>query len=113
MRFSPLLLLAHAAALSSAFLLPPEISEADLKKLSLIDIGAGLALSKMSMSRIVRIPCEGCTYKEAGVDTDLILDFNLPQNDHKTMKLNGATILPLKDMSLAPLKGRLIFLHSV
>jgi hypothetical protein len=72
MRFSPLLLL---PALSSAFLVPPEISDKDLKDLTLVepvDIGAGLAMSEMSMSRIVRIPCDGCPVKEAGVDTDIV-----------------------------------------
>lgn len=73
MRFSPLLLLGQAAALSSAFLVPPQISDAELKKLAFpIDIGAGLVLSEVSESRIVRIPCDACTYKEAGVATDLV-----------------------------------------
>lgn len=32
-----------------------------------------------------------------------VLDFNLPASDHGTLKLNGATILPLDHMTLAPL----------
>ncbi|KAF8543268.1 hypothetical protein BDD12DRAFT_821522 [Trichophaea hybrida] len=106
MRFSPLLLLAQAAALSTAFLVPPEITDDQLKALQLpIDIGQGLALSKVSTSRIVRIPCAECSYKEKDVTTDLVLDFNLPENDHTTLKLNGATILPLEDMAIVPLKA--------
>jgi hypothetical protein len=73
MRFSPLILLAQAAVMTTAFLIPPEFSEDQLKELMMpIDIGAGLALSKMSMSRIIRIPCEGCPVKEEGVSTDLV-----------------------------------------
>ncbi|KAI5817633.1 hypothetical protein BZA77DRAFT_386591 [Pyronema omphalodes] len=104
MRFSPLILLAQAAVMTTAFLIPPEFSEEQLKELMMpIDIGAGLALSKMSMSRIVRIPCEGCPVKEEGVSTDLILDFNLPSTTHHVMTLNGATILPLEETEVKPL----------
>jgi len=68
MRFSPLLLLVQAAALSSAFLVPPEISDADLKGLDMLmptDIAS-------DFPRIIRVPCDGCKYKEEGVKTDLV-----------------------------------------
>jgi len=94
MRFSPLLLLAQAAALSSAFLVPPEISDDDLKGLELLmppQIGSELP-------RIIRVPCDGCEYKEKGVKTDLVFDFSLPDREHHAMKVNGVPIFPLESI---------------
>jgi hypothetical protein len=92
MRFNPFLLLAQAAALTSAFLIPPDLDSLAVPA----DIGAGLSLTESSLSRIVRVPCDGCKYKEADVATDLILDFNLPQGHHDRMNLNGVPVFPLE-----------------
>lgn len=72
MRFAtPLLLL--GPALASAFLIPPQFTDEELQELSVpIDLGAGLAMSKATMGRIVRIPCDNCPFPDAGVETDLV-----------------------------------------
>ena len=77
---SPLLILAQAAALSAAFLVPPGISDKEIEEFgiptdfSIDEVLAepGQAAGTASVSRLVRMPCDGCAYKEEGMETDLV-----------------------------------------
>jgi len=82
MRAPTLLTLAHAA-LSAAFVVPQfmneEVKDIDIKP-------------ELSFSRIVRIACTGCP---VDVDSDILLDFNLPASSPDKLTLNGVPVLPV------------------
>jgi hypothetical protein len=46
-----------------------------------------------SISRVIRLPCDGCDDPE-NRKTDLMIEFNIPQGEHKSMFLNNIPILP-------------------
>lgn len=62
MRFSPLLL---APALSSALLLPPGLNHGKIQ-------AENLEVTADSFSRLIRVPCDSCPYKDENVATDLV-----------------------------------------
>lgn len=61
------------------------------------------AVAMASASRLVRMPCDGCAYKEEGVETDLIFEFNFPARDHTKVSLNGVLLFPVEIPDDAPL----------
>lgn len=59
------------------------------------------AFSGSSISRIVRIPCDGCNFPDAmGISnhtaTDIVLDFTIPSSNSSVMTLNGQNAIPSK-----------------
>jgi len=86
-------LLWAAPALSAAFLLPPNMNPEVVP--AGLAVPLDLAISDVSISRILRLDCDGCPYKEEGVETDLIFDFNLNTTNPTKLLLNGQQVLPL------------------
>lgn len=94
MRFSPLLLLVQSVALSAALLIPPPLSDEEVKRLMFpSDL---LGLHHQRIFNIVRLPCKGCSYKEEGVDTDLVLEFSAKGPAFDAMTLNSHALLPVE-----------------
>lgn len=91
MRYSPLVL---APALSSALLLPPGLNPttSDIKT-------DDIQIAAEYVSKLVRVQCDGCPYKDDGVATDLIFDFKVAAADPAVMTLNDAAVLPVTPLA--------------
>lgn len=57
---------------------------------------------EISVSRVIRVPCEGCPTQVPGQRTDLVLEFNLAAGNHRNMTLNDIPILPISEDPLKP-----------
>jgi hypothetical protein len=103
MRYSQLSAAAACVAVSSAFLLPPEISEADIDIIKTLPFEDAIGID----SRIVEINCPGCPVvtdiegkmHSAQVESILQLNFSLSHQD-------GMDRLFLNDMQIYPMDPR-------
>lgn len=87
------------------FMVPPRITKAQLLQMGVPPrhVPFDDAFSSPSISRIVRIPCDGCFFQSHNSSTgvsdnipsDIVLDFTIPKSNRSTMTLNGLNIIPV------------------